>query len=75
MAAIFALNGNTVPTYVCAFPESGMSILRCTLSVPYIGHTSHVHALAASFARFAMLRQVNLWRSLLEVDEEERVRA
>jgi hypothetical protein len=34
-----------------------------------------VHALAASFARFAMLRQVNFWRSLLEVDEEDCVRA
>ena len=34
-----------------------------------------MHALAASFARFAMLRQVNFWRSLLEVDEEDCVRA
>jgi hypothetical protein len=34
-----------------------------------------VRALTASFSRFAMLRQVNLWRSLLEVNQEEQVRA
>lgn len=52
-----------------------MSICRCTISVPGIGHVTRADALSASFARFAMLRQVYLWRSLLEVDEEDYVRA
>ena len=57
------------PSHDLAFRFTGVQSQRLA------SDTSHAHALAASSARFAMLRQVYLSRSLLEADEEEHVRA